>query len=591
MKIINKWGGLALAIAIASAFIFTNLGDAYFWADEAQTAALSVNTLAYGYPKVWDGKNLLTHSMGYDFNDDLVFTSNPWMQFYICSLSLFLFGKTTLAARLPFALLGVATIIIVWNLAMVIYRKRLLANITSLIMSIYVPYLLYSRQCRYYSLVFFLTSLASLFYLKLIRNSVKRYVRIYLTAGLALSLAALLFSDYTAFIIWGITAFIYTPLKIRYSKWHNITIPFIAALLLISPWITYIMATQPPDVFRISADIGSRFLVVLWKLQVYFIPYITLAAIVAVIQTVSLFWHKRQSRIFIGDTLFFVLLIAVNIVIISIPDYYILNHYMISSVIAVPFILVSILVFLSRFSRGIAFLTIFVCISSNILNIAPYMLIKESDSKVKSYLQASKAVNAMKYDISTISRDKTVWGLYASPVTNADCSIQPLDKFLEELSIKSYIALLFQEITHEFSSPPEEVVKILKKYGHPNENVVVMGTEYEYIAFYTDMRVVNNFDSQYSNDTHFHPQGTHAQFDHLTKVNDSKIDWIIVSRYGRTPKQSFYDPYYLKRNIDEFEYIPVNATDSFISNSPDLDIHKFVTDTRGPLFYVLHRRR
>lgn len=135
------------------------------WKDEAYTAEVGNNVLQYGYPRAWNGQNMMTGSAGNDFNHHFAIINQGWLQFYIAAISIKLLGKNTLAARFPFALFGMLTLVVIWFLAKQIYHKKNIANLTVFYCCCYIPFLLYVRQVRYYSLVFFFYNLSQpLFY-------------------------------------------------------------------------------------------------------------------------------------------------------------------------------------------------------------------------------------------------------------------------------------------------------------------------------------------------------------------------------------------------------------------------------------------
>lgn len=585
---ILEYKGLFLALIVASALILFRLGDAYFWADEAQTATLSYNTLSFGYPRVWDGKNLLTHTNGKDFNMDFAYTENPWLQFYLCALSLYLFGKTSLAGRIPFAIFGILSIFIIWKLGLLVYRKKSIASLASLTMSLFVPFLLYSRQCRYYSLAIFFTLISTLYYFKLLKgrnqgNDIRR------RSVFALLSAALLLSNYLAFFIWGSAVITHLLLiKARVKKILYLGVPIISGILIGSPLIVYLFANNFSYAkgFTIGKNIVVRMLISLWKVQTYFVPFISIIAIIILLRLFFSQKHKKRIALLGNNGLFFLLLIVFNILFIAIPDFYIMNHYMLTTVAAVPFILASVSVYFWRMNRPIALFFLILCLGTNVLHILPYIPLASAESRTKINSDNNIGISYLPSSQDGI----TVWGLVASPVTEADCRIQPLDKYLSEISYKSYPALFLDEITHKYSNTAEEVVKILNKYGHANENVLARAIEYEYIGFYTDMRVVNRLTDK------FYGYGLDSTqlfsgYQSLIKVPDGQIDWVISSKYGDWFYESILtDPDYFKKNIEYFEILQTDINDLYLSNSPDLDIHVFIPDKNAPKLEIMHRK-
>ncbi len=167
-----------LAVAVLGAFaLFWRLGDRYLWQDEAATALLARRMLECGKPLAFDGVNLVTldnfggedlstidqrtHSeraaVAYylgrgDYKPDTAWKWHPWGQFLAAAASQGLFGSTTWAARFPFALAGLLTILGVSLLAAKGSRDPWAPIITPLLLTLNGEWVLHARQCRYYAL-------------------------------------------------------------------------------------------------------------------------------------------------------------------------------------------------------------------------------------------------------------------------------------------------------------------------------------------------------------------------------------------------------------------------------------------------------
>ncbi len=162
MKLI-KILAYGLVFLISSFLLFYNLDDRFLWGDEAETALLAVNTTKTGLPKVTDGKNEITlYGLGIDSNEDHIWTHRPFLDQYLTAISFLTFGKNTFAARFPFALIGVITIVLLAAVTYRIYNDHRIALITALLLGSNIVFLLYARNCRYYAIIMFLQ--VSLFY-------------------------------------------------------------------------------------------------------------------------------------------------------------------------------------------------------------------------------------------------------------------------------------------------------------------------------------------------------------------------------------------------------------------------------------------
>ena len=153
---------LGVLAVLASVLLLANLGNQYLWQDEAQTALLARTILAHGVPLGFDGTNHFSQELGAEYGPDGLWRWHTWLSFYAVAASFALFGQTTLAARLPFALCGVATVLLTWAFARELWRDRMAAGIASGLLALSVPFLILARQSRWYALAALL-ELAGLF--------------------------------------------------------------------------------------------------------------------------------------------------------------------------------------------------------------------------------------------------------------------------------------------------------------------------------------------------------------------------------------------------------------------------------------------
>jgi 4-amino-4-deoxy-L-arabinose transferase-like glycosyltransferase len=150
--ILRSHWGIAVIATLGLVLLFANLGSDYLWADEGDTAVLASAIVKYGIPKAWDGVTFTDSDKGTRENDDLVMVSHPWLQYYFTAGSFLLFGENTFAARFPFAVAGWITILLVYALVRRVTPERVAALAAALLTVLSVQFVLYSRQCRNYSL-------------------------------------------------------------------------------------------------------------------------------------------------------------------------------------------------------------------------------------------------------------------------------------------------------------------------------------------------------------------------------------------------------------------------------------------------------
>jgi hypothetical protein len=149
----------ALIYSVAVFLLFYNLSDRLMWGDEAATALLAKNIGQYGLPLNNDGKNVIAEepSGKTRANERGVWIWDTWSAYYLTALSFKLFGETTFAARLPFALMAFFAVLLVRPMSLSFYKNEKVAIIATILLIGCVPFLLHARQCRYYSLMVFTT--------------------------------------------------------------------------------------------------------------------------------------------------------------------------------------------------------------------------------------------------------------------------------------------------------------------------------------------------------------------------------------------------------------------------------------------------
>jgi 4-amino-4-deoxy-L-arabinose transferase-like glycosyltransferase len=142
---------LWLLVGVAAALCFAAIGRRALWQDEAETACLARNTLRFGVPLAYDGKNLISQEVRAEFGPDYVWRWSPWVQFDIAAASMWLFGPSTVAVRLPFVLLGLATIPLTYLLARRLFGSVRVARLSVLFLTLSVWFLLHIEQARWHA--------------------------------------------------------------------------------------------------------------------------------------------------------------------------------------------------------------------------------------------------------------------------------------------------------------------------------------------------------------------------------------------------------------------------------------------------------
>ncbi len=249
----------ALIIGLAAFFLFWNLDEKYLWQDEAATAVLSVRMLNTGKPLAYDGVNLITNdnfasedlntvnqrtgdpkaALDYyikrgDMKQDTAWKYQPWGQFAVTAVSLKLFGQTTFAARLPFALAGVAIVLCLYWFVRSNFNSALMASHSALLLVFNSYWILHVRQCRYYSLSSLFLVLTLISYARWQKTRGRAHAAVFVIAAWCWFQV-----DYGTF--WPVVGVLFLDACLAESR-HDLWKPFLTGLILaaaIAPFAYY----------------------------------------------------------------------------------------------------------------------------------------------------------------------------------------------------------------------------------------------------------------------------------------------------------------------------------------------------------------
>jgi hypothetical protein len=146
------WGLLVGLVLIGFAYLW-QIDAPTLWGDEAGTAVFGKTILERGLPVGFDGRNLSVFDNCASVSQDLLSKKIPWVQDYVASLSMRLFGRTTAGVRLLFVIIGIGAFLPLY--AVLKRESHHPAILTSLIL-LSPQVVLFQRNARYYSLVILL---------------------------------------------------------------------------------------------------------------------------------------------------------------------------------------------------------------------------------------------------------------------------------------------------------------------------------------------------------------------------------------------------------------------------------------------------
>lgn len=175
---ILKYGMAASLIAVCACYIaslFMHLGYPLFWNDEGMTVMHGKRVLEYGYPKAWDGKNMvydLLHpvkDLGIDKKTGAFIGGSGWGHYYYAAPFVGMAEGIsddhlrTAFVRFWFALAGLLGLFILGRLIGRVWEKPRQRIAVWLIFSLSallsIPLVLHLRDARYYSLCVLLAAL------------------------------------------------------------------------------------------------------------------------------------------------------------------------------------------------------------------------------------------------------------------------------------------------------------------------------------------------------------------------------------------------------------------------------------------------
>ena len=162
-----------LLLAASLFLLFYGLGTRYLWQDEAQTPLIAKTILHTGFPYGTDGLNFFSQEGGIEYGRNYLWKWHPWLPFYISALSIRLFGEGNFAYRFPFALFGLASVILVYFMMKRLTGLWRKAAFCAAGVALSTAFLLLARQCRYYSVEMFFIAGSLLFYADYMRNRSK----------------------------------------------------------------------------------------------------------------------------------------------------------------------------------------------------------------------------------------------------------------------------------------------------------------------------------------------------------------------------------------------------------------------------------
>lgn len=381
---------ITLLLLFFSSIFLVNLSGQDYSGDETGTLFVARTILKYGFPSAWDGQMLLSLSNGADFTkigDFYLWNWHPWLQFYITFLGIFFWGDSVEGTRMPFALFGVFTVIILYFTAHELFKNKFISFMISMHLIFLLPFFLYVRNVRYYSLGAFFSILTIYLLIRYRKNKWS------LTSTIILFLSTFLLF-HTNYIIWVSTLFL---LIISWLIKKNRSLLIIILFEIVFGAIWYLIFKPFGGNVGISSNFGWEFAKNIGHYfsytNNYLFPLILFPFVYAVLRS-----SKSSLK---SSTILLSFVIAIKLFFYSI-FLYAHGRYLVE--LAPIFLLFYGFIYKYLLEKKLAIVCLLfflVTITTNILNLAIYAPLRPSQSKIEFWLP--------KYSIELTKKYKSIY--------------------------------------------------------------------------------------------------------------------------------------------------------------------------------------
>jgi len=141
-----------IAVLLGAVLSLHGLTNHLFWDDEANTALFARNLMNEKSLTAWDGRNVIGYRMGAELNESLENVYMPPLQYIVAGVGFKLFGENTLGGRILFTMAGILGVLFLALWAKNFMGEQFPWFLPALLLAITPSYLLFIRQCRYYSI-------------------------------------------------------------------------------------------------------------------------------------------------------------------------------------------------------------------------------------------------------------------------------------------------------------------------------------------------------------------------------------------------------------------------------------------------------
>ena len=512
--------------------IFLGLSDSVLQVDEGADTFITTTILKFGFPMHSDGIN---SSMLFADIYDGLFVYRPWIPYYTQALSLSFLGQTTFAARLPFALIGILSIIFFYQFSLKFTGRQYIAFLAAFLLASSIPTLIYFRTARYVGMPILLTVLLLNFYIDIYKD--KKW------SPFPITIVSIVFfhTMYVEFVgmITGVLIHFFIHIKEtlpenrKRASWAaGITGVFcIPWLIFISPVFSHVSeywASSSSLVDHSWRGFPKRLIGFLFQLNNYIFPFILL----------PLLFLKRLRPFSKQSSL--LLLCSLTMLITALPHVMPLQQYLVSS-FPLLFLLAAILLTSIFPNPLLSSLLAALLITSNLIHVGPL------------------------FPAKALVKDHPEWFQKSLYLKNVYASL------IREVKIKSIYFDYLYEISHAYKGPLDAIVTFFKTHGKPGDSCYI-DSEFESLAFYSGMKMISN--------SELSPQ--------------QAPDWIVLRGHDNL----FLKKENLSSNAQNvmavlqsnpYTRIELDAPAIWVNNTYDIQIHEFRSPSSNDKVVVYQR--
>ncbi|MBL7020629.1 MAG: glycosyltransferase family 39 protein [Nitrospinaceae bacterium] len=524
---------LFFLIVYTCPMIFLGFSDSVLQIDEGMDTFISTTILKFGFPVHSDGIN---SSMLFADVYDGLFVYRPWVSFYAQAFSLSVIGQTTFAARLPFALIGVFSVIFFYRFSLKFTGRPFIAFLAAFLLASSIPALIYFRTARYVGIPILLTVLLLNFYIDIYKD--KKWSPFPLTV-VSIIFFHTMYVEFAGMIAGVLIHFFFhiketTPENRKSAAWAaGVTGVFcIPWLIFISPMFSHVsqhLASTSTLIDPTWQGFPKRFFGFLFQLNNYIFPFILLPLL-----------FLKRLRPFAKQTSLLVTC-SLTMLLTALPHSMPLQQYIISSFPLLFLLLAILLASIVPKYPLLQSLLATLLITTNLVHVGPL------------------------FPLKALVKDRPEWFQQSPYLQNVYASL------IREVKIKSVYFDYLYEISHVYRGPLDAVVEFFKTHGKPGDSCYI-DSEFESLAFYTGMKMISNQDLSQQ-----HPP-----------------DWIVL----RGKDRIFEEPENLSpeaRNVKEvlqsnaYTRIELDAPAIWVNNTYDIQIHEFRSPSSSDKVTVYQR--